>query len=338
MSGFMTKIGQVYIVADGMGGHRSGALAAELTVKGLQQYLSKVPPQLSVREAIQAAFEQTNQTVYEKAHCGDPATESMGSTAVLLLVTGSVTQVSHVGDSRAYLYRAGQLQQLTTDHSRVQRMVDAGMLTPAEARDHPESYLLERAIGQKPSIEVDIAPELPLEEGDGILLCTDGLCGYVDDQEIERVLRSGATVQEVTDRLVKLALAKGGHDNVTVQFIQYGRRREARSKKARLVRRITTPLLAVALIGLLYYFYGLELRIYLCSTYFPGAVLCAGKEPAGLSQRELSKEGDPPKQGPSPVTPEPPGQSSTGDQPHDSQPAADATRANPTGNQGHQRR
>lgn len=273
MSGFETRMGQVYIIADGMGGHKGGALAAELTVRGLQQHLSKTLPQLSVQQVIQAAFEQTNQTVYEKAHCGNAETEGMGSTAVLLLATGSVAHVSHVGDSRAYLYRAGRLQQLTTDHSRVQRMVAAGMLTPAEARDHPESYLLERAIGQKPSIDVEIAPELQLKEGDGILLCTDGLCGFVDEQEIERVLRSEATVQEVTDRLVNLALAQGGHDNVTVQFIQYGWRREARSKEARLMRRITTLLLlllAVALMGLLYYLYETEL-INRFKAYFAGA-------------------------------------------------------------------
>jgi len=285
MSGFATSMGQVYIIADGMGGHRSGALAAKLTVDGLQQYLSKAPPQSSAQEAIQAAFEQTNQAVYEKAHCGDPETEGMGSTAVLLLASGSVAHVSHVGDSRAYLYRAGRLRQLTTDHSRVQRMVAAGMLTPAEARDHPEAYLLERAIGQKPFIDVEIAPELQLEEGDGILLCTDGLCGYVDEQEIERVLRSETTVQEVTDHLVKLALAKGGHDNVTVQFIQYGRRREAPSKEARLMRHITTLLLAVVLMGLLcYYFYesGLINRLY--GAYFAGAVSVPVNEPAGQPQ------------------------------------------------------
>jgi len=163
MSRFETSRGQVYVIADGMGGHRGGALAAELTVQGLQQHLSKASLPVSVQEAIQAAFEQTNQTVYEKAHCGNPDTEGMGSTAVLLLITGSMAHVSHVGDSRAYLYRAGCLRQLTTDHSRVQRMVDAGMLTPAEARNHPDSYLLERAIGQKPSINVEIAPDLQLE-------------------------------------------------------------------------------------------------------------------------------------------------------------------------------
>ena len=287
MSGFETSIGQAYVIADGMGGHKGGALAAALTVQGLQQYLSKTPPQWSVQKAIRAAFEQTNQTVYEQAHCGNPETEGMGSTAVLLLITGSVAQVSYVGDSRAYLYHARRLQPLTKDHSRVQRMVDAGMLTPAEARNHPEAYLLERAIGQKPSIDVEIAPELQLEEGDGILLCTDGLCGYVDEREIERVLRSEATVQEVTDRLVKLALAKGGHDNVTVQFIQYGRRREARSKKARLMRRITTLLLllAVALVVLLNYPPGMKLIHRLYDTYLARAISFLANEPAGQSQR-----------------------------------------------------
>lgn len=236
MSGIQVQAGRVYIVADGMGGHKGGALAAELTVQSLQQHLSQALPQMPVEEAVRRAFEKANLAVYEQAHSGNPETEGMGSTAVVLLALDSVARVAHVGDSRAYLYRQGRLQPLTTDHSRVQRMVDAGVLTSEEAHGHPEANLLERAIGQKPQIEVDIGPDLQLKQGDGILLCSDGLCGYVRDQEIETVLRSDIPVQQVAGRLVDLALAKGGHDNVTVQFIQYGRRRGARHGYKRFYR------------------------------------------------------------------------------------------------------
>ena len=184
----------------------------------------------------------------------------MGSTAVLLLISGQVAWVAHVGDSRAYLYRNRRLQQLTTDHTLVQKMVQAGMLKPEEALDHPNASVLDRAIGNKPSVEVDISDKLSLSEGDAFLLCSDGLSGYVTDPEIEAVLHSQATVQEIPERLVQLALQKGGEDNVTVQFIQYGIRKEAqphRTKelekptlvKAMGVRRPSFPLAAALVLG-----------------------------------------------------------------------------------------
>jgi protein phosphatase len=227
MSGTQVPLGQLYIVADGMGGHKGGALAAELTVQGLQQYIGEASAYASVEEAIQTAFTKTNDTVYRQAHAGDPATEDMGSTAVLVLISGQVARVAHVGDSRAYLYRKGRLKQLTTDHTIVQKMVEAGMLKPAEATNHPNASILDRAMGSKPSVEVDISDTVRLNAGDAILLCSDGLSGYVAEPEIASVLRGQATVQEIPERLVRLALQKGGEDNVTVQFIQYGTRKEA---------------------------------------------------------------------------------------------------------------
>jgi serine/threonine protein phosphatase PrpC len=226
MSRALVGLGEVFVIADGMGGHKGGALAAELTVKGIEEALRAAPSDLDIREAIERALIEANGLVYKQAISGDPETEGMGSTATILLTKGSTAYVGHVGDSRAYLYRERKLRQLTTDHTRVQRMVDAGMLAPAEARDHLEASMLERAIGQKPDIDVEIAPALALNEGDAILLCSDGLTGYVDDDAIEGVLRSKATVQELPDRLIRLALNRGGYDNVTVQYIQYGQRRE----------------------------------------------------------------------------------------------------------------
>jgi protein phosphatase len=248
--------GEVYIIADGMGGHQGGALAAELTVRGLEQHLREAPPGVAVTEALREAFAKVNALVYERAHAGDAETQGMGSTAVVLVTVGSVAHLAHVGDSRAYLYRQGRLRQLTVDHTRVQWMVEGGMLTAAEAREHPEASLLYRAIGQKPDIEVDIQSGLPLEEGDGILLCSDGLSGYVDDRELEAVLRSGVGVQEVAGRLVELALAKGGQDNVTVQFIQFGKRNEIQRKNKRPWYQITATVIVVALLtGLMGFLY-----------------------------------------------------------------------------------
>lgn len=233
MSGIRIGSRQLYIVADGMGGHKAGALAAELTVRNLQEQLADMLSAMPDRRGIRAAFNRTNDVVYREAHSGNPDTEGMGSTAVMLLTMGRAVYVAHVGDSRAYLYRDGKLRCLTKDHSKVQKLVDDGVLTAAEARNHPQANVIDRAIGNAPDVDVDIQRALPLIEGDGFLLCSDGLCGYVDDPAIESALRSRATVQEVADMLVGLALDAGGEDNVTVQFIQFGRRRESPAGRAR---------------------------------------------------------------------------------------------------------
>jgi PPM family protein phosphatase len=251
MSGTRVPLGQLYIVADGMGGHKGGAVAAELVVQELQQCISEASLDASVEKVIQAAFHKTNETVYQRAHAGDPATEGMGSTAVLVLISGRVARVAHVGDSRAYLYRKGRLMQLTTDHTVVQKMVQAGMLTANEAIDHPNASILDRAIGSQPSVVVDISEPWQLKEGDAILLCSDGLSGYVTDAEIASVLRSQAPVQEVPERLIKLALQKGGEDNVTVQVIQYGRRQETHLSARRFLPRFFPLVAALALGGTL---------------------------------------------------------------------------------------
>ncbi|SCX86098.1 protein phosphatase [Nitrosospira sp. Nl5] len=218
--------GDVYIVSDGMGGHRGGALAAELTVQALTQGLSHIRSVAGIPAETKRAFEEANRTVYEQGHSGAMETRGMGATAVVLLVAGSRAIVAHVGDSRAYLFARRELRQLTKDHSRVQRLVDAGMLTAAEAMSHPDASLLERAMGTSLDVTVDISPWIPLHAGDQVLLCSDGLHGYVADSEIGTILGQDATVQELTDQLVNRALQKGGEDNITVQLIEYGRRRK----------------------------------------------------------------------------------------------------------------
>jgi len=248
MSGTVVPAGNLYIVADGMGGHKGGALAAELTIERLRMHIGEAPADAPVEDSIRNAFAKANEAVYKKGHSGDKTIEDMGSTAVLLLVSGEVARVAHVGDSRAYLFRNGLLSQLTTDHTRVQRMVEAGMLRAEEAADHPDSNILERAIGNRPEVDVDISGELPLEVGDAFLLCSDGLSSYVPGPEIEAVLKSSAAVQEIPQFLVKLALEKGGKDNITVQYIRYGERIEKRSNNRKTkVNKVDGPILFSAL-------------------------------------------------------------------------------------------
>ncbi len=221
MSYVKAPFGDIYIVSDGMGVHRGGALAAELTVETLNQSLSRIDFTSSDSNTIECAFEEANEVVYNRGHLGNADTEGMGATAVVLLVAQFQVMVAHVGDSRAYLFTGeNKLDRLTKDHSRVQRMIDAGILTPAEASAHPDASILERAIGASPTVKIDISSWLPLREGDQILLCSDGLHGYVSDTEIAAILSNQGTPQELVDQLVKLALEKGGEDNVTVQLIE----------------------------------------------------------------------------------------------------------------------
>ena len=226
MSGAQVPLGHLYIVADGMGGHKGGALAAQMAVEELQRHIGQAAAGESADSVIEAAFKVANDTVYQRANSGDSAVEGMGTTAVLLLISGRIAKLAHVGDSRAYLYRDHTLSQLTTDHTIVQRMVEAGMLKPDEIADHPQSSVLERAIGSAPTVGVDIYNH-QLQEDDVLLLCSDGLSGYVTADQIEAVLRTDGPVQETTANLVRLALETGGKDNVTVQLIRYGARKLA---------------------------------------------------------------------------------------------------------------
>lgn len=222
MSRVSAGFGDVFIVSDGMGGHKGGAVAAEMTVATIEKHLVAADAQGDVGESVRKAVEAANEAVYSEAHRGDVHTEGMGATALVVVTRDASALVAHVGDSRAYLFRDGRLQRLTVDHTRVQRMIEANMLSPAEAETHPDASLLERAIGHKPDIDVEVAPWLRLQGGDHLLLCSDGLSGYVEDQEIETVMANDAAPQALVDGLVELSLAKGGNDNVTVQVIRYG--------------------------------------------------------------------------------------------------------------------
>ena len=213
----------LYLVIDGMGGEAAGALAAELTMQALSDSMAAQAGARDLEAALRQAFAHANQVVHARSRMpGGARTEGMGATAVALVIDGERALVGHVGDSRAYLWRDGRLKRLTRDHSRVQRMIDAGMITPEQALDHPDASVVERAVGHLDTLEAELAPWLRLRRGDELLLCTDGLCGFATDAEIAAVLALDESPQALVDRLVALSLAKGGQDNVTVQIVRFG--------------------------------------------------------------------------------------------------------------------
>jgi serine/threonine protein phosphatase PrpC len=218
-----TAFGHVLVLADGMGGYQGGAQAAEITVQTLKDSLSAIPAGSGrFGDRIRKAFVAANREVFSRRNPEDPKTREMGATGLALVTCGSRAMVAHVGDSRAYLWRRGSaLRQLTTDHTLVQSMVDTGILTPGEAAAHPDASVLDRAIGHQSVVQADVSDWIDLQPGDTVLLCSDGLCGYVSDADIEAVLRADDDPQSATDSLVECALKAGGHDNVTVQLARY---------------------------------------------------------------------------------------------------------------------
>jgi serine/threonine protein phosphatase PrpC len=219
---FRFALGDIFIVADGMGGHRGGATAATMVIEGMERHLKNVPPGARPDVALRTAALATNEEICSRSDSGDPTVAHMGSTIVFALINGRQMIIGHAGDSRAYLFRRGQLQQLTHDHTVVQKLVDRGILTPEEARNHPEASVLSRALGQHGDFELEVSDPVSLEPGDGVLLCSDGLCGYVEDASILGAITRYEDPQTVAHALIDLALTEGGEDNVTVQFIKVG--------------------------------------------------------------------------------------------------------------------
>jgi len=201
---------QLLMIADGMGGMVAGDLASELTVQALR-HLDHDPPGdvvRSLRRAVLAANDRLRVAVE-----ADPALEGMGTTVTALLWDGEILGLAHIGDSRGYLLRDGRLERITHDHTFVQSLVDEGRLTEGEARVHPHRSLLLRALDGRTEVEPDTT-RIEVAEGDRFLLCSDGLCGYVDDAAIGSTLAT-ADRDAAVDGLVDLALAAGGLDNVT---------------------------------------------------------------------------------------------------------------------------
>ena len=200
-------------VADGMGGHNAGEVASFMAINALVQALRNVSS--DAEHAMRTALETANTTVLNHANAAE-GTNGMGTTLTSLIFDGDRVVLGHIGDSRAYRFRAGKLEQLSTDHSFVEGLVQSGLITREEARVHPRRNLITRCIGIGEEIEPEIKT-FELSPGDVYLLCSDGLTTMLTDTEIETVLKNRSlTLQSRLDMLVKNALTKGGEDNITL--------------------------------------------------------------------------------------------------------------------------
>ena len=215
----------LFAIADGMGGHAAGEVASEIAVR----VLSELAPEHPDGAALGHAVEEANRAVIQAAHEGR-GRQGMGTTMTAAMLEGERLVIAQVGDSRAYLLHQGKLQQLTRDHSLMADMIEAGQLTPEEARTHPQRSVITRALGSDAHLHPDIY-EINVETGDRLLICSDGLSGMVFDNEIENTLRRVQDPQRCASQLVNEAIAAGGHDNVTVIVADVTGYAEVRRKK-----------------------------------------------------------------------------------------------------------
>jgi protein phosphatase len=204
------------VVADGMGGAQAGEVAAGMAVDRLRELGTPAE-----RAALQGAIEEANREIHAAAEA-DPEKAGMGTTVTAALLNGNTIELAHVGDSRAYLWREGDLSQLTDDHSVVAELVRLGKLSPEEAGRHPHRNVITRALGAEATVAVDVSQK-EARAGDVVLLCSDGLTTHLDDEQIAREMRAGGTLKATADRLVRRANQAGGTDNVTVVLARIGR-------------------------------------------------------------------------------------------------------------------
>ena len=203
----------LFVVADGMGGHEAGEVASNIAVTTMEAHA----PKSTSPEALAAAVIKANEAVLRGAQDGT-GKPGMGTTLTAAFVFEDEATIAQVGDSRAYLLHDGQLQRITRDHSLVADLIEQGRLTEAEARFHPQRSVITRALGSDPHMQPDLYT-LHVEEGDRLLLCSDGLCSMISDEDIEEILLDNPAPAHACDALVEEAIIAGGLDNVTVIVI-----------------------------------------------------------------------------------------------------------------------
>jgi len=252
----------LFIVADGMGGHQAGDVASKLasetfseTYRGLRKKGTPIPASMEL------AVRKANTVVFRKA-AADIEKRGMGTTFSALVIAGMKAHVAHVGDSRIYLIRRNRIKRITTDHSFVEKLVEEGRISADEARDHPQKNVLYMSLGARESFTPEIQNDIVLEDGDALVMCSDGLTNMLDDETLMNITL-GDYPEEAADTMVKLANAHGGTDNITVQLVRIGsletmeKTKPIRLSKPRgkLVSLIALLVLLAILAGLWYVFF-----------------------------------------------------------------------------------
>lgn len=210
------------VVADGMGGHQAGDVASQMTVSKLQEMWEKSKKIETADEAeewLRHHIKEVNRIIFEYAkkneHC-----EGMGTTIEAMIVTENFTTSAHVGDSRSYILNNSGFRQLTEDHTLVNELVRNGQISKEDAEHHPRKNVILRALGTEEDIKIDIKTVL-LEEGDFLLLCSDGLSNKVLEEDMVEVLKNDDSVDQKAAALIDMANANGGEDNITLIILHF---------------------------------------------------------------------------------------------------------------------
>ena len=210
----------LFIVADGMGGHAAGEVASEMAVNIVSRELGSLRglPDGEAASRLRTAIRKANGAIFERT-LAEHEKRGMGTTATVMVLFSQRYMIGQVGDSRAYLLREGRLLQLTKDHSYVQEQVDAGLLTPEQARTHPYSNVITRCVGANE----DVAPDVyfgNLERNDLVLLASDGLTGMLEDEQLARILTTEDNPESAVNRMIADANRRGGLDNITAIVVR----------------------------------------------------------------------------------------------------------------------
>ena len=210
----LTDRGTLLVVSDGMGGAEAGEVASRIVVESLRVGLFEAPPVVVADDALKGVVEQVNSEIWNEANT-NPKCKGMGATLAAAWIIGSDALIAHVGDSRGYLLRAGHMRQVTRDQSMVESLVEAGMIDRSAAESHPQRNVILQAMGARPEVAVAIE-RVELRRGDFLLFCSDGLSGKVSQDEMRDAILTTPTLGDACQRLVDLANARGGEDNITV--------------------------------------------------------------------------------------------------------------------------
>ncbi len=201
----------VFVVADGMGGAQAGEVASQMVV---ESFVAGLPDEGTPEERLSVVVQRANRDIHERSH-NEAENAGMGTTVTAAYLDEDSVVLAHVGDSRAYLLRDGELERLTEDHSLVEELLRGGKLTEEEALEHPQRSVITRALGIEPIVEIDTWT-YPLRPGDVVLLCSDGLTSMISERQVQELLVQSEDLDTAAERLIEAANEAGGRDNITV--------------------------------------------------------------------------------------------------------------------------
>jgi len=248
---FSGSFGSLLLVCDGMGGHKGGEIASRLAVETISNYFEKLNDNYNISEVINKSLEAANTSIILKAKENSDLTD-MGSTVVLVLIKDELVYYTSLGDSRIYKIRDGAIYQITKDNSLVQQMVDSNIITEDEAKVHPKKNVITKALGTNDELEQEYYEPFKLIGNDKLILCSDGLTAHVDEEEIFQLSENNPP-QQAAQKLVELANDRGGTDNITVQIVAVGVKKNS-VKQSNRNKYLSYLILLISLIAFVFFY------------------------------------------------------------------------------------